>query len=157
MLKTVSNGAGGVRQAPAASRSLMANTTYQTPANPIPPSRASENTDSTSEKWAAYTNGGAEAEDARAFKMMKDEEARHLETIRNTPPPVPPSSRSATLIKVSPEKKAVSKNLDLLIDLDFGITTHAPRRPLVCEGPSSNATSSRINGRGKATTVNFLG
>lgn len=134
----------------------MANTTYQTPANPIPASRVSENTDSTSEKWAAYTNGGAAAEDARDFKMMKDEEARHLESVRKTPPPVPSSSKSATLIKVSPEKKVVSKNLDLLIDLDFGITTQAPRRPLVCEGPSSNATSSRINGRGKAATINLL-
>jgi hypothetical protein len=156
MLKTVPNGAGGVRLAPTTPRGLMANTTYQTPANPVPASRTSDNTDSTSEKRAAYTNGGAVAEDARDFKIMKDEEARHLEIFRNTPPPVPSSSKPANLIKFSPEKRAVSKNFDLLIDLDFGSTTQAPRRPPVCEGPSSNTTSSRINGRGKATTVNLL-
>jgi len=120
MLKTVPSSAGAVRQVPASSRSLMASTTYQTPANPTTVSRTPDISDSTSEAWQAYGNGGAATNDAREFKMMKDKEAQYLATVRNTPPPmVPSSSKSAKLIKVSPEKKAAPKNLNLLIDLDL--------------------------------------
>jgi helicase required for RNAi-mediated heterochromatin assembly 1 len=60
------------------------------------------------------------ADDARYLQKAKEEEAKYLETIRNTPPITAGSSKATKLVEVSPEKKTVSKNTNLLIDLDLG-------------------------------------
>jgi helicase required for RNAi-mediated heterochromatin assembly 1 len=72
------------------------------------------------ESWQAYVDGGAAADDAQYLQKSREEEARYLETMRNTTPNASASSKPARLIELSPEKKSVSKNADLLIDLDFG-------------------------------------
>jgi ribosomal protein L3 len=89
------------------------------------------------------------ADDARYLQKAREEEAEHLETVRNTPPATAGSSKSPKLVEVSPEKKNVSKNVNLLIDLDFGAEVSAPQS-------YANAASSG-KGKGKAKpSQNFL-
>jgi helicase required for RNAi-mediated heterochromatin assembly 1 len=151
MLKTVPNGTGGYRQATSTSRNLLPETTYQTPANPMPV-RTPDNSDSTTERWQAYTNGGAAEDDARMLQKMKEEEAQHLVSAAGS------SSKSAKLITVSPQKATVSKNADLLIDLDFGTDMYAVQPPPgFGTSLSANAASSSSNGKGNGkATVNLL-
>jgi hypothetical protein len=54
------------------------------------------------------------------MQMSREEEARYLESMRNTTPGASTPSKPARLIELSPEKKSVSKNADLLIDLEVG-------------------------------------
>lgn len=118
MLKAVPNG----RQASSAPNNLIANTTYQMPATPQPVSGTSAAPGGSNEKWSTYANGGVVADDARYMQMRKDE-AQKLELIRNTPSIAGPSSNPTRLIEVSPEKKAISGNANLLIDLDLDLGT----------------------------------
>jgi helicase required for RNAi-mediated heterochromatin assembly 1 len=157
MLKTVPNGTGGYRQATSTSRNLLPETTYQTPANPMPV-RTPDNSDSTTERWQAYTNGGAAEDDARMLQKMKEEEAQHLASLHDPVVAAGSSSKSAKLITVSPQKATVSKNADLLIDLDFGTDMYAVQPPPgFGTSSSANVASSNGNPKGKGkATVNLL-
>jgi hypothetical protein len=89
------------------------------------------------------------ADGARYLQKAKEEEAKYLEVVRNTPPVAGGSSKATKLVEVSPEKKNVSKNVNLLIDLDFGAEVSAPQS-------YANAASSG-KGKGKAKpSQNFL-
>ncbi|KAF2030927.1 P-loop containing nucleoside triphosphate hydrolase protein [Setomelanomma holmii] len=102
-----------------------------------------DNSDSTSEKWQAFVNGGAAADDARVHQKMKEEEAKYLETIRKSPRiEAASSSRPAKLVQVSPAKKAaVSTNANLLIDLDVGAQSksYAGAASSRCQGASNTS------------------
>jgi helicase required for RNAi-mediated heterochromatin assembly 1 len=119
MLKAAPNG----RQPPSATRNLLANATYQMPANPMPTSRTPAASSGSGEKWQAYVNGGAAADDAQFVLRAKEEAAKYLEFVRNTPPAASESFKPSKLIEVSPVKKAISRNANLLIDLDLGLGT----------------------------------
>ncbi|KAH4973379.1 hypothetical protein HBI78_001190 [Parastagonospora nodorum] len=141
MLKAVPNG----QQLPSATNNLVTNTTYQMPVNPMPASRTPAAPGGSNEKWSTYVNGGVAADDARYMKKRKDE-AQNLELIRNTPPTAGPSLNPTKLIEISPEKKAISGNANLLIDLDLDLGTalnpsHAPH---------SWAKAASSNKKGKA-------
>lgn len=141
MLKAVPNG----RQAPSPSNNLIANNTYQMPATPLPVSRTLAAPGGSNEKWSTYANGGVAADDARYMQKRKDE-AQNLELIRNTPPTAGPSSNPTRLIEVSPEKKAISGNANLLIDLDLDLGT----APEPSRAQHSWAKAASSNNKGKA-------
>jgi len=137
-------------------RNLLLETTYQTPANPTPASRTPDNSDSTAERWQAYINGGAAADDVHYLQKTKEEEAKYLETIRNNPPALDTASISTKLIELSPEKKSASKNADLLIDLDVGTVTDVSQRQSGIKPLSyANAASSKEKNKVK-TSFNLL-
>jgi hypothetical protein len=146
MLKTVSNAATSRQPAPAA-RNLLVDTTDQMPANPVPVpvSRTPEPSTSSSEKWQAYVNRGIDKDDAQYMQKAREEQAKFGKVFRNTPPAVG-SSKPAKLVEISPEKKAVSKNANLLIDLDLDLGQAPP--PM--NGQQSYATSSRSKGKAVA-------
>jgi hypothetical protein len=78
-------------------------------------------------------------------KKAREEQAKFGKVFRNTPPAVG-SSKPAKLVEISPEKKAVSKNANLLIDLDLDLGQAPP--PM--NGQQSYATSSRSKGKAVA-------
>jgi hypothetical protein len=91
------------------------------------------------------------ADDARYLQKAREEEAEHLETVRNTPPATAGSSKSPKLVEVSPEKKTVSKNAHLLVDLDFGVEVNYQ------QSYANAASSGKCKGKGKARlSQNFL-
>jgi hypothetical protein len=117
MLKPVQNGSTSFRPPPSTAQHILINTTFQIPANPPATPRASEKA---TQSWQTYVNGGAAADDAQYLQMSREEEARYLERMRNTAPGASTSPKPARLIELSSEKKSVSKNADLLIDLEVG-------------------------------------
>jgi hypothetical protein len=146
MLKTVPNGASS-RPPCSATRNLLVDTTYQMSANPIPlpTSRTPEPSTSSSEKWHAYVKGGIAKDDAQYVQKAGEGQAKLREVVNNTPPPAA-SSKPAKLIELSPEKKAVSKNANLLIDLDLDLG----QVPTPMDGQLSYANTSASDGKGKA-------
>jgi helicase required for RNAi-mediated heterochromatin assembly 1 len=119
MLKSTPNGIRSLRPQ-SATRQPLLDTAYQVSSNSMPTSKIPENPASPDGKWQAYTNGGAATDDAKFLQKIKQEQAAYLETIHNIPPAAVGSSKATKLVEISPEKKAVSKNTNLLIDLDFG-------------------------------------
>lgn len=87
------------------------------------------------DRWQEYTEGGgAAADDARHVQLVKEQQRR------NVTPSVAAGASSARLIEVSPEKKTVSKNTDLLIDLNFDVAPEAePRRQSYVNAASADA------------------
>ncbi|KAL5117011.1 hypothetical protein ACEQ8H_005097 [Pleosporales sp. CAS-2024a] len=96
-------------KASAAAGNLIADTTYQMPANPMPNVRTPTSSSIASSKWQKYVNGGGAAADDDAMRKEAD----------HTPPPLASTSHNK-LIEISPEKKVASRSADLLIDLDLG-------------------------------------
>lgn len=139
MLKSVPNGTGSFRQAPSTSGNLLLDTTYQTPANPVPAPRSPD-------KWHAYVNGGAAADGAAVIRKRKAEEAKFLEASRNTSP-VADQSGSSRLVEVSPEKKSISGNAKLLIDLDMD----APDIVSVPHGGGTSSYATAASSKRKST------
>lgn len=133
---------------------MLLDTAYQIPSNPAPPSIAPESSGGVPEKWSAYVNSGAAVDDARIMQLARQEEAQYLETLRNTPPASRLSPTSTKLIEVSPEKKAISKNTDLLIELDFG-SQPEPSRARTGNVSYAKAASSQGKGKVKAD-INLL-
>jgi hypothetical protein len=117
MLKPMPKGSTALRLPVSTIQHVLIDTTLQTPANPPAPSRASEKA---TQSWQAYVNGGAVADDARYLQMSREEEFKYLETMRNTTSGASTSPKPARLIELSPEKKSVSENANLLIDLEVG-------------------------------------
>jgi helicase required for RNAi-mediated heterochromatin assembly 1 len=146
MLKTVPNGVSS-RQPSSATYNPLVDTTYQMPANPVPMQapRTPEPSTSSGEKWQAHVNGGVAKDDAHYVQKAREEQAKLREVLSNTPPHAA-SSKPAKLIEVSPEKKAVSKNANLLIDLDLDLG----QAPTPMGGQRSYANTSASNGKGKA-------
>ncbi|KAH6644260.1 P-loop containing nucleoside triphosphate hydrolase protein [Boeremia exigua] len=121
MLKSAPN--GGIRSRPSrsASRNLLLDSTFQTPANPPPPSGSSD-------RWRAYVNGGAEVDDARLLQRRREEEASFEASRRNgapqraaTPVAYAGPNTPGRLIETSPRKTSasMSANTELLVDLDI--------------------------------------
>jgi hypothetical protein len=79
--------------------------------------------------------------------QKRKDEAQNLELIRNTPPTAGPSSNPTKLIEISPEKKAISGNANLLIDLDLDLGT----APNPSHAPHSWAKAASLNHKGKAS------
>ncbi|KAJ4374767.1 hypothetical protein N0V83_001843 [Neocucurbitaria cava] len=78
----------------------------------------------TTEQWEAYANGGVQADDAEVLQKRRQQEAQFLRSTRTvTPSTAGPSSTSARLVEISPDKVARSMHTDLLLDL--GETTDA--------------------------------
>lgn len=76
--------------------------------------------DGSTKQWGSYANGGAHKDDQRLFAKGKDEEELYYTQIRPCTPGAGRSSAGDKLIHISPEKTAnVSRNTDLLLDLDF--------------------------------------
>ncbi|KAI0585805.1 Superfamily I DNA and RNA helicase and helicase subunits [Pyrenophora tritici-repentis] len=106
--------------------------------------------DRVTEQWEPYVNGGAQEDDQRVFEMRKEQEARYRAQIRSSTPAAGPSSAGEQLIQISPEKKAtVSKNTNLLLDLDFEPLPvqerHDVRRSSADPAVSNVAKSTYIN------------
>jgi helicase required for RNAi-mediated heterochromatin assembly 1 len=104
-----------------ASRHLLLDTAAQVPASTTPCPTVPQNLNSRSDRWNAYINGGAAADDVKVLQRGRDEQAQYLETIRNVPTTIVLSSKATKLIEVSPKNKAVSKNANLLVDLNFDV------------------------------------
>ena len=104
--------------------------------------------DSTTEQWDAYAKGGVQEDDARAYALRKEEEARYLELRASTPVAGPSSSATNRLVQISPEKVASSRNTDLLIELD----TEAPATVGRRNTSLSYATAVSSTGGGRAYT-----
>ena len=140
MLKPATNGATSSRPPPSISRSLFLDSGSQTPANPPPPSGSPD-------KWHAYVNGGAKADDARLLQKRREEEAA-FEAYRRNQTPRPDatagSSASGKLIETSPRKPSVSVsgNTCLLVDLDIN-SDHEVYQPQ----PSTRAYASPARSR----------
>lgn len=88
--------------------------------------------------------GGVAADDAQYMQKARQEQARYLEVIRNTPPVSSSTLNPAKLIEVSPEKKVISKNANLLIDLDLGPD------PASIYNQGSHAKTASSKSKGKA-------
>ena len=142
MLKPTTNGASSTSAQASTSRNLFLDTNFQAPANPPPPSGSPD-------KWYAYVNGGARADDARLLQKRR-EEAAFDEARQNATPQ--PSATTATeagantpmrLIETSPRKPAasVSGNTNLLIDLDIN-AGYESDRPQQLEGSHASAARS---------------
>lgn len=127
MLKPAANAATSSRPPPSKLRGLLLDSGFQTPANPPPPSGSPD-------KWHAYVNGGAKADDARMLQKRKEEDAAFEKQRRNgthRPPATAATNAGASasnkLIETSPEKPSasVSGNTSLLVDLDINSTYEA--------------------------------
>ena len=118
MLRPVPNAANSSRQP--TTRNMLLDTTFQVPSNPISATRAPESSADTTMRWGEYANGGAAADDARYFEVAREEKEKFQELTNNMTPLASAPSDPDKLIQVSPEKKARSKNTNLLIDLDVG-------------------------------------
>jgi helicase required for RNAi-mediated heterochromatin assembly 1 len=171
MLKSTPNGSASRRPLPTTTQQVLIDFPFQTPANPPATSRLSG---SIPKEWKAYVNGGAATDDAKYLQKGREEEAKYLEAIRKTTPVAGSSSRPATglslekksvtqmadsssksarLIKLSPEKKSVSKNANLLIDLDVGPASGMGQ----IQQSYTGAASYKGKGKGKAQAcLNFL-
>jgi helicase required for RNAi-mediated heterochromatin assembly 1 len=96
------------------SRNLLLDANRQVPANPPLQSGSPD-------KWHAYINGGAQADDARALQKQREENAAFEVARRNgTPQSAAAPGTTGTLIETSPRKpnSSVSNNTNLLVDLD---------------------------------------
>jgi helicase required for RNAi-mediated heterochromatin assembly 1 len=170
MLKCMPNGSASRRPLPTTTQQVLIDLPFQTPANPPATSRLLQ---SVSNEWKAYVNGGAATDDAIYLQKSREEEAKYLETIRKTTPVAASSSKHAIelspeksvsqvadplskptrLIELSPEKKSVSRNANLLIDLDFGPGSGMGQ----IQQSSTGAASYNGKGKGKAQACpNFL-
>lgn len=122
---------------------------YSRAMTPTSHTRTPQLSDGTTERWEQYaTGGGVQADDARFHARMKDEEAQYIVQVRASTPQTGPSSLGDKLIQVSPEKPSVmSKNTDLLIDLEVPPQgAHGARRSY------ADATASTAN-RGVHTNL----
>jgi hypothetical protein len=155
MLRPAPNGVYSSRPPPSTAQVMLLDTTYQTPNNPAAPPITPESSAGVTEKWEAYVKGGAAVDDARVLQLAREEEARYLEAIRNTPLASRLPSTSTQLIQVSPEKKAASENTNLLIDLDIGSQLESSRAHHTGNVSYAKAASSRGNGRAKSD-INLL-
>jgi helicase required for RNAi-mediated heterochromatin assembly 1 len=133
------------------SRHLLLDTAAQVPAKPTPCPTVPENLNSKSNRWNAYINGGAAADDVKVLQRSRDEEAQYLETIRNVPTTTVLSSKTTKLIEVSPKKKAVSENTSLLVDLNFDVESESDYR----QQSYANAASLKSKNNIKAN-INLL-
>lgn len=80
--------------------------------------------------WQQYVDGGGvAADDARYLQRIKEEQAKSSEARRSTTPSIAAGTGSTRLIEVSPKKESVSRNADLLIDLDLDVAPAAEPRP----------------------------
>lgn len=128
MLKNDRSGVPLSRPSPLIPPNLLPGTNFQTPADP-------HLTTGSPDKWGAYVNGGAKADDARLHQKRRQEAAIFEATRRNS------SAQSATtasssgnatagrLIKTSPKKVHVgtSAKNSLLLDLDFDSKADLPQ------------------------------
>jgi helicase required for RNAi-mediated heterochromatin assembly 1 len=155
MLRPASNGVYSSRPPPSTAQVMLLDSIYQTPSNPAAPPMTPESSASVTEKWEAYVNGGAAVDDAHVLRLAREKEARYLEAMRNTPPASRLTSTSTKLIQVSPEKKAASKNTNLLIDLDIGSQPEAGRA--IRSGNVSYAKAASLRGKGTVKAdINLL-
>jgi helicase required for RNAi-mediated heterochromatin assembly 1 len=123
MLKPAPNGSALFRAPRNSTRSLILEDTLPVPSSRTTytstPRTKTPGSDSTTEQWEAYANGGVKEDDARVCALRKEEEARYLEQLRASTPAAGPSSFATNkLIQISPEKAAASRNTDLLVDID---------------------------------------
>ncbi|KAF2622867.1 hypothetical protein BU25DRAFT_479849 [Macroventuria anomochaeta] len=123
MLKPAANSVTSSRPPSSTSRNLLLDSGFQAPANPPPPSGSPD-------KWHAYVNGGAQADDAQLLQKRREEEAAFQEARRNGTLQSAAAAAAATgagtstsgkLIETSPRKPSasVSGNTSLLVDLDI--------------------------------------
>jgi hypothetical protein len=155
MLRPAPNGVYSSHPLPSTAQVMLLDTVYQTPSNLAAPPMTPESSTGVTEKWEAYVNGGAAVDDARVLQLAREEEARYLEAMRSTPPASRLPFTSTKLIQVSPEKKAASKNTNLLIDLDIGSQPELSGAHHTGSISYANAASSRGKGRVKAD-INLL-
>ncbi|KAF2134773.1 P-loop containing nucleoside triphosphate hydrolase protein [Dothidotthia symphoricarpi CBS 119687] len=131
---------------PSTKHNLSFDNTYQTPSNPVASSMSHAGSGNRAREWQAYTNGGAQADDARALQMRKEQEAEFQKTIADAgqvagfrSASAGASSTPARLAEASPANGTVSSNTRLLIDIDENVDTF----------PLANAASSKAKGKGK--------
>ncbi|KAH9869543.1 hypothetical protein IAQ61_006750 [Plenodomus lingam] len=115
-----------------------------------------QGSDSTTEQWEAYANGGVVMDDARAMALRLEEDAKYTQALRTSTPvhntvcptgqPAPSVNR---LVDISPEKKVTSKNTDLLVDLDLDT------EPLPGRQRYADTLPIRSSGHGASGSVNF--
>jgi helicase required for RNAi-mediated heterochromatin assembly 1 len=169
MLKSMPNGSTSRRPPPTTTHHVLIDSPFQTPANPPATSRPLENV---TKNWGDCANGGAATDDAQYLQKSREEEAKYLEAIRKTTPvagssskpatliklslekksrsPIAdPSSKAARLIELSPKKNSVSRNTNLLIDLDVGPA------PAMGQIQQSYAGAASYKGKGKAKAKAF--
>ncbi|KAI8938282.1 hypothetical protein NX059_005940 [Plenodomus lindquistii] len=160
MLKPGQNGAPTFRAAPSSrappSRAQPSRAHEPVARSPRAPTVAShrQGSDSTTEQWEAYANGGVIMDDTRAMQLRLQEDARYSKMLRSPTPannesaprtqssaPAAQSSAQADrLIEISPEKKVISRNTNLLVDLDVD-AGFAESLPVRTRGASSGNTS----------------
>ncbi|KAF1945626.1 hypothetical protein EJ02DRAFT_338281 [Clathrospora elynae] len=158
MLKPAPNNVNSFRASPSSSGNMLLDTTnYSAPSvrtglTTTPRTMTPYGSDSVTEQWEAYTKGGIQEDDAQFLQKKKEEEAQFLEQARTSTPAAGSTSASTKLIEVSPEKAAVSRNTDLLLELD--VYTE-PQHPQASRGSYANAASSSGGGQGNSD-MNWL-
>jgi hypothetical protein len=139
MLKPVSTGTASLLPSPSSSRQLLIDTTPQTPAGPMP---FSSGTGSANQRQGHVARDTA-VNDARQVPWNSKVPATNRNALRS---PTPDATATPTrLIEISPEKKLVSKNANLLIDIDVNTTV-----PEVSSGYKSHARAASSRGTTKA-------
>jgi helicase required for RNAi-mediated heterochromatin assembly 1 len=150
MLKSMPNGPTSRHPLPTTTHHVLVDSPFQTLGNPAATPRPSKNA---TKNWEDYANGGAATDDAQYLQKSREEEAKYLEAIRKTTPAAGSSSKPARLIELSPKDISVSRNTNLLIDLDIG---PAPAMGQIQQS-YAGATSYKGKGKGKAMAFpNFL-
>lgn len=100
-------------------------------------------------------NGGVATEDARALQLRMKEDAKYTQALQvlandaSNSTAAEVSSLTGKLIELSPEKKAGSRNTNLLVDLE-GDTDARPKRQRYAEALVYSSNSKEGAG------VNFL-
>jgi hypothetical protein len=116
----VPNGTAPFRHTPSSSRQLLIDTAGQRPANPMPTSR-----DDSSVLWHTFVNNSV-ATNALDMPRAGEGQASDRDVLQSSTPEATaaPTNR---LIEISPKRTPVSRNMNLLIDLDVNspAQTHA--------------------------------
>ncbi|EFQ92756.1 hypothetical protein PTNB73_04112 [Pyrenophora teres f. teres] len=156
-LKPAQNRANSFRAPRSHTRNLVLKDTLFSPgpSEPVTDARTprmatAQPVDYATEQRESYANGGAQEDDQQVLEMRKEQEERYRAQIRPSTPTAGPSSAGETLIQISPEKtETVSRNTNLLLDLDFEPQSvrgrHDVRRSSAAPASSSVAKSTYTN------------
>jgi hypothetical protein len=142
MLKPVPNGTASLRRPLSPTRHLLIDTTPQALTNPLPTS----SNPTSSNPWQNHINRDAPANDAQYTQQSREDQATSRNALRSLTPDA--TAEPARLIEISPEKKPVSRNANLLIDLDVESVPEIASRP----HSYAHAPSSRGGANAKVTT-----
>lgn len=139
-------GAHQSRQQPSTPPRLLLDIGFQAPANPPPAAGLSE-------KWEAYVNGGAKADDARLLQKRRDqntgfEEARCNGAVQSATPTSAGGVTSDTgkLIDTSPKKPRASLSPSTSLLVDLGLSDHTYQsHASTAESGKTKAARCKIN------------